>query len=65
MKHPDFIKFEINGQSYTSYPAIEQQIKRLMFAVHGSNAIVVCRDYDTNEVLDELKLSELFNDPIK
>lgn len=59
--NPDSIKFEAEGQIYISYPEVEQQVKRLMYAVHKPSTIVRCFDVESNLLLDEMRLDELFN----
>ena len=60
MNSQDHIKFEIEGCVYNSSPETEQQVKKLMFAVHKPDSIVRCFDVETNLLLDELTLEDLF-----
>lgn len=60
MNHENHIRFEIEGITYYSWPSIEQSIKKTMFRCHPADSIVKCMDFDSGELLDELRLDELF-----
>ena len=58
MIYPDIL-YIIEGRTYESTPDNERQIFAEMKANHKPESVVVCRDFETGEILDELKLNEL------
>ena len=56
--NPDIL-YIIEGRTYESAPETERQIFAEMKANHEPESVVVCRDFKTGEILDELNLNEL------